>query len=169
MTRIYGTGILRSMLLAFRNFFRKPITLQYPHEKMELPERSRWAVAPKYDAEGNPKCRACMTCVRTCPDYVLALDFTTDPETKVKHIVDFSYQLGACMLCGLCVESCPFDAIEMSHNYELARTNPGELQYDLLHDIDAAQAPKRDAAPAAAAPAAAAGSAPAPAQGGDDA
>ena len=182
MSRIYGTGMLKSMGIAFKNFFRPAITLQYPHEKMELPERSRWAVTPKYDAEGAPKCRACMTCVRTCPDFVLALDFTTDPETKAKHIVEFNYQLGACMLCGLCVESCPFDAIEMSHNYELARTRPQDLYYNLLADVAAATAPKREpadtpapkptpaaTAPAAAAPAATAPAAPAPREEGSDA
>jgi NADH-quinone oxidoreductase subunit I len=149
MSRIYGTGILKSIGIALKNFARPPITLQYPHEKWELPERSRWAVAPKFDAEGNPKCRACMACVRTCPDFVLALDSTTDPETKVKHINTFNYQVGACMLCGLCVEACPFDALEMSHEYELARISPDELAYNLLSDVDAASAPKRDAAPAA--------------------
>jgi NADH-quinone oxidoreductase subunit I len=156
MSRIYGTGILRSMALAFKNFFRQPITLQYPYEKMEMPERSRWAVVPKYDDAGMPKCRACMACVRACPSYVLALEATTDPDTKAKHIDEFSYQIGACLLCGLCVESCPFDAIEMSHNYELARISPDDLEYDLLSDVPAASAPKRDAAdrPASAKPAA---------------
>jgi formate hydrogenlyase subunit 6/NADH:ubiquinone oxidoreductase subunit I len=141
------------MAIAFKNFARPPITLQYPHEKMELPERSRWAVAPKFDAEGNPKCRACLACVRACPDFVLALEATTDPETKVKHIESFNYQLGACMLCGLCVEACPFDALEMSHDYELARIDASELAYDLLANVDAAMPPKRDAAPKPAAPA----------------
>jgi NADH-quinone oxidoreductase subunit I len=146
MSRIYGWGLLRSMAIAFKNFFRPTITLQYPHEKMELPERSRWAVTPTFDDAGNPKCRACLACVRACPDFVLSLEATTDPETRAKHITEFTYQVGGCMFCGLCVESCAFDAIEMSHNYELARTNPADLQYDLLRDVPAAVAPKRDAA-----------------------
>ena len=54
------------------------------------------------------------------------------------------------MMCGLCVESCPFDAIEMSHDYELARTSPDELAYDLLADVDAYK-PKRPERPATAA------------------
>jgi formate hydrogenlyase subunit 6/NADH:ubiquinone oxidoreductase subunit I len=47
------------------------------------------------------------------------------------------------MMCGLCVEACPFDAIEMSHDYELARRSAADLAYDLLTDTPAA-VPKRD-------------------------
>ena len=42
------------------------------------------------------------------------------------------------MMCGLCVEACPFDAIEMSHDYELARIDP-----------DARRRPARPTLPAA--------------------
>ena len=158
MSRIYGMGVLKSMAIAFKNFMRPPITLQYPRDKWQLPERARWAVAPLYDEAGAPKCRACMICVNTCPDYILALEFTTDPDTKAKHIVEFTYQVGACMMCGLCVEACPYDAIEMSHEYELAQISPDKLEYDLLRDIPAASAPKRtEAAPK---PVAASGAAP---------
>ncbi len=146
MSRIYGTGILKSMGIAFKNFFRQPITLQYPHEKMELPERSRGAVVATFDDEGNPKCRACLACVRACPDFVLQMDLTTDPETKAKHIDEFTYEVAACMFCGLCVETCPFDALAMSNEYELSRTNTEPLQYSLLSDVAAAVPPKRDPA-----------------------
>ncbi len=149
--RIWGSGLLNGLRISMRNMFRGPITVQYPFEKVELPERSRWAVAPKFDETGAPKCTACMTCVKTCPDYILALEVTTDPETRAKHIDHFSYQVGACMMCGLCVESCPFDAIEMSHDYELAKVDPANLEYDLLTDVDAFSK-KREAAPRPAAP-----------------
>ncbi len=111
--------------------------MKYPYEKLELPERARWAVRPTYFADGAPKCTACMTCVRTCPDHILSLDVETR-EDKTKHIDRFGYELGACMMCGLCVEACPFDAIHMSHEYELAVTSPSGLMEYLLEDVDAA-------------------------------
>ena len=151
--RIYGTGILNSMRIAYRNMLRKPITVQYPHERVELPERSRWAVAIKYDEHGEMKCTGCLACERACPDFVIDMQMTT-AEDRSKHIDHYRYEIGACMMCGLCVEACPFDAIEMSHEYELARIDPATLTIDLLTDVDAV-APKRK--PPAAPPAEPAG------------
>lgn len=120
-----------------RNMLRGPITVMYPYEKIELPERARWSVVPVFNDDGTPRCTACMACVRQCPDHILDLEVTT-AEDKSKHIDRFSYEIGACMMCGLCVEACPFSAIEMSHDYELALTSPADLTTDLLADVDAA-------------------------------
>lgn len=147
--KIWGTGLLNGLRISFRNLRRPAITMQYPKVKFDLPERARWAVAPKYDEQGVPKCTGCMTCVKTCPDHVLDLQFTTNEETKDKHIDVFSYQVAACMMCGLCVESCPFDALKMSHEYELARWAPDQLQYNLLENVEAAKPKREPKAPAA--------------------
>ncbi|MBI5230746.1 MAG: NADH-quinone oxidoreductase subunit I [Coriobacteriales bacterium] len=143
---IWGTGIVKGLGITIRNMFRKPITVQYPHEKLELPERARWTVEPSYDGEGNIKCTGCLTCVRVCPDHVLDMKLTVG-EDKSKHIDYFRYECGACMMCGLCTEACPFDAIHMSHDYELARTSADELTYNLLEDIDAARPARKAAEP----------------------
>lgn len=152
MSRIYGAGILKSMLIAFRNFFRPNITLQYPHEKLELPERSRWAVALKLDEEGKHRCTGCLACEKACPDYIIEIQTTTG-EDRSKHIDHWKYEVGACMMCGLCVEACPYDAICMSHQYELARTDPDALCYELLTDVPAASPKRKSAEGAAARPA----------------
>ncbi len=145
---MWGSGLIKGMRITMRNMLRGPITLKYPYERYELPERARWSVAPTFDAEGNHKCTACMSCVRVCPDHILDLQMTV-AEDKSKHIDIFRYELGACMMCGLCVEACPFDAIHMSHDYELAVTAPEDLTYDLLTDTAAAR-PKREPRPAGA-------------------
>lgn len=136
---MWGRGLLNGLMIVLKNLGRGPITVQYPYEKLELPERARWAVRAKYFADGSPKCTACMTCVRTCPDHILSLDVETR-EDKSKHIDRFGYEIGACMMCGLCVESCPFDAICMSHEYELAVPDPALLSESLLEDVEAATA-----------------------------
>jgi NADH-quinone oxidoreductase subunit I len=38
-----------------------------------------------------------------------------------KIIESFEINLGRCILCGICVDVCNFDAIEMSHEYELSK------------------------------------------------
>ena len=150
---IWGTGILKGMAITLRNALRGPITLQYPREKAVLPERARWAVQMKHDEQGAHKCTACLACEKACPDYIIKIDVTTG-EDRSKHIDRWHYEIGACMMCGLCVEACGFDAIEMGHDYELARTNPDELAVDLLFDTPAVK-PKRAEKPAGDRPAAA--------------
>lgn len=134
---MWGTGLLNGLRLSLKNAMRGPITVMYPYEKLELPERARWAVRPTYFADGSIRCTACLTCVKTCPDHILSLDVETR-EDKTKHIERFGYEIGACMMCGLCVEACPFDAIHMSHEYELAVTGPDGLSEYLIEDTDAA-------------------------------
>lgn len=147
---MWGTGLVTGLRISVRNMLRGPITVKYPYEKLELPERARWAVRPKYFEDGSPKCTACMTCVRTCPDHILSLDVETRDD-KSKHIERFGYEIGACMMCGLCVEACPFDAILMSHEYELAVTERSGLDEALLVDVDAASARRHRSASAEAA------------------
>ncbi|HEY5540625.1 MAG TPA: 4Fe-4S dicluster domain-containing protein [Coriobacteriia bacterium] len=150
--KIYGSGILKSMRIAFRNMMREPITVQYPHEKVELPERARWAVAMNYDEQGDTKCTGCIACERACPDYIIKIELTT-AEDRSKHIDHWRYEIGACMMCGLCVEACPYDAILMSHEYELARTDPSLLSIELLTDVPAAAITRRTSAAVPATPA----------------
>jgi NADH-quinone oxidoreductase subunit I len=161
--RLYGTGLIKSMQIAFRNFMRPPITVQYPHEKVMLPERSRWALAMTYDENGEHKCTGCIACERACPDFIIKIDLTT-AEDRSKHIDHWGYEIGACMMCGLCVEACPYDAIHMSHEYELARTDPTALRIELLTDTPAVSPKRRTAEPAAGPAAEPAAAEPAPAE-----
>jgi NADH-quinone oxidoreductase subunit I len=50
---------------------------------------------------------------------------TDDPQTgrPIPTPAEFSIDIDICMNCGLCAEYCPFDAIKMDHDYELASFN----------------------------------------------
>jgi len=72
----------------------------------------------------------------------LRLDVTTN-EAREKHINAYVYEVGACMMCGLCADACPYDAIYMSHDFELATTDRDDLSRLLLSDVDAAPIPRR--------------------------
>ncbi|MDO8964160.1 MAG: 4Fe-4S binding protein [Coriobacteriia bacterium] len=144
---MWGLGILNGFVITMRNMLRGPITVQYPEQRLELPERARWTVTPTYDESGAPKCTACQICVKECPDHVLRLE-VSDKEGGGKRIDRYVYEVGACMMCGLCVEACPFSAIKMSHEYELATRSHDDLVRVLLEGVDAAsprRAKKKDA------------------------
>ena len=139
---MWGTGILKGMRITMRNMLRGPITVQYPHEKRRASRaRALGRRARSTTRTARPSApRASSACARA----PTTSSRSTSPPTEdgSKHIDRYRYEIGACMMCGLCVEACPFDAIEMSHEYELARTDPAELAIDLLADVPAAQ-PKR--------------------------
>jgi len=131
-----------------RNMLRGPITVCYPYEKIEMPPRFRFALEVAFGEDGSHRCTACMTCARICPDHIIDLQFTT-AEDKSKHIQFLRYELGACMMCGLCVEACPFDAIKMGKDYELAKLTREELTIDLLADVPAASSRAKGGNPSA--------------------
>lgn len=147
---IWGLGFFRAMGVTMRNMFRPTMTVQYPDEHLVIPERARWALAHKFDESGAPKCTACLICERECPDHIIHMTVSGDTASG-KHIDEYRYELGACMMCGLCVAACPFDAIEMSHEYELATPDPDKLIRILLRDVDAASGKRaKEVAPVAA-------------------
>lgn len=139
----FGKGLFKTMGIAYKNLFRKKITVQYPHERLEIPDRARWMLAHKFYDDGEPKCTACLMCEKACPMHVI--NITTEKKPDGKFIDSYHYETNACMFCGLCVEACPFDAIHMSHDYELASAEVTELRVNLLQDVYAADPKKRAA------------------------
>jgi len=94
---VWGTGILNGMRISMRNMMRGPITVQYPRQKVTLPERARWAVQIKLDDQGDHKCTGCLACEKACPDYIIKIDITTDEERN-KSIDRWHYEIGECMM-----------------------------------------------------------------------
>lgn len=101
-------------------------TVQYPEEKVPLPEEFRFIPFLVYDEgqEGEKilRCTSCGICAKVCPPQCIWIVRTTDPGTgrPIPDPAEFYIDADICMNCGLCAEYCPFDAIKMDHNYELA-------------------------------------------------
>ncbi|MEA3349413.1 MAG: NADH-quinone oxidoreductase subunit I [Chloroflexota bacterium] len=94
-------------------------TVQYPEEKLPMQPRFRGALMHLRDAEsGKLNCTACGLCVRACPQGCIEVE--GKGKGKERRASTFTYTLSRCIFCRLCVEACNFDAIEMSHEYELA-------------------------------------------------
>jgi len=117
----YGKGIARGMALTFKHLFRRPITVQYPEEKLAVSRRIRG-----HELVWSPeRCTGCATCARACPQG--NIEIVTHAQGN-KYVVDkFEVDIGRCMFCGLCVEACPYAALAMGTSYERARRRRQQL------------------------------------------
>ena len=74
-----------------------------------------------------------MLCVRECPVWCITLDSHTEPDPDVPpgarvrlvNVLDrFVIDWNVCMYCGICVEECPFDALEWDTGHPAAAPPP---------------------------------------------
>lgn len=123
-------------LVSTVNGLRKPVTRQYPEtgtfwkrEKRPTPVQDRFMGFPGLTWDGKieePFCTSCMVCIRNCPTLCMSATMVDNPaheegRSHRRKIVDsFEINLNRCILCGICVEVCNFDAIVMTHEHELS-------------------------------------------------
>jgi len=138
-----GQGLLTGLDVVLRHFrdaltrkLEKPsqqtgvFTVQYPEERLKLPEAFRNFPILLYDDEtGHELCTSCFQCQRICPPQVIHMTQARDPATgkAVPAVAEFLIEYDACMSCGLCAEVCPFDAIKMDHEFEFSTDVHGGL------------------------------------------
>ncbi|MBN1314830.1 MAG: 4Fe-4S binding protein [Anaerolineales bacterium] len=106
---------------------RGVFTVQYPDEVLQPQERFRFVPFLVYegtDEEREYRCTACGICSKACPPQCIWIVRATNPETgrPEKKPAEFYIDIDICMNCGSCAEYCPFDAIRMDHDFELADT-----------------------------------------------
>lgn len=117
---------IKSLLTGFKvtgkEFFTKKVTEEYPDNRDTLQISPRFRgrlVMPEPE-----KCIACGICQINCQNDTINVvtESVTDEETgkKRKVLVRYEYDLGACMFCQLCVNTCPRDAIRFSTEFENA-------------------------------------------------
>jgi NADH-quinone oxidoreductase subunit I len=115
-------GIARRMSAEGRGIF----TIQYPEEKLPVPEEFRYIPFLVYDVDENgekhDRCTSCGICAKVCPPQCIWIVRTNDATTgrPIPEPKEFYIDVDICMNCGFCAEYCPFDAIKMDHDYELA-------------------------------------------------
>jgi NADH-quinone oxidoreductase subunit I len=113
-------------------------TVQYPEEKLPVPEEFRYVPFLVYnEGEGGKKevlCTSCGICAKVCPPQCIWIVRTNDPATgrPVPVPAEFYIDADICMNCGFCSEYCPFDAIKMDHDYEIASQARNVLNMDQL-------------------------------------
>ena len=118
-------GISKGLAVTFDHMRRRPVTVQYPYEKLIPSERYRGRIHFEMD-----KCIACEVCVRVCPINLPVVDWVMNKETKKKQLKDYSIDFGVCIFCGNCVEYCPTNCLSMTEEYEMATFDRHHLNYD---------------------------------------
>ncbi|GET37151.1 NAD(P)H-quinone oxidoreductase subunit I [Microseira wollei NIES-4236] len=120
-----GKYIGQGLSVTFDHMGRRPITVQYPYEKLIPSERFRGRIHFEFD-----KCISCEVCVRVCPINLPVVDWEFNKETKKKQLKHYSIDFGVCIFCGNCVEYCPTNCLSMTEEYEICTYDRHELNYD---------------------------------------
>ncbi|MDP2658377.1 MAG: NADH-quinone oxidoreductase subunit I [Candidatus Deferrimicrobium sp.] len=106
---------------------KEEVTLQYPEERWEIPERYRGFLH-----NDIKKCTSCTMCVKVCPVDCISLESVRGADKKMV-LASYDINIGRCMYCGLCVEVCPVKSLTHTAGYEKASVDLGEL---ILHFIE---------------------------------
>jgi NADH-quinone oxidoreductase subunit I len=120
-------GGLLGLLTTFKEFLRKPVTVEYPKEHLPIAPRFMGLPALTWDEEvGEPFCTGCGLCMRNCPTQCIKVAMKDNPlheegKSSRRRIVD-TYELNwaRCIICGICVQVCNFDGNVMTHEHERA-------------------------------------------------
>jgi NADH-quinone oxidoreductase subunit I len=125
------------MRITLQQFFKPPVTVNYPHESLKMPARYRGHILLVRDpATGKSVCIACKACEKACPSDCIVVDGIKREGEKRKSVTDFKLDFTKCSLCGSCVEVCPVDALEFSKQYNLASMSKAAYcQIDLVQRV----------------------------------
>jgi NADH-quinone oxidoreductase subunit I len=141
-----GKGLLEGMVVTARNFVgsyfdkERLVTVQYPEERVQVPENSRTFPFLVYDDDKNRidtmRCVACKICEVECPPQCIYIVMDRDEKGKPQQRPKvFDIDISVCMQCQICVEVCPFDAIKMDNDYEKSQYERFDELVEHLPDL----------------------------------
>lgn len=118
------------------DYFQKtqgPITIQYPMQKVAVPDNGRYRLYMETD-----DCIGCDKCARICPVDCITIETfradgdlgrTSDGTMKRLHLPTFDIDMAKCMYCGLCTTVCPTECLTMTPVYDYSEYDRDNFLY----------------------------------------
>ena len=124
------TEMLKGMRLTGKYFFKRKVTLRYPHEKTPQSPRFRGLHALRRYPNGEERCIACKLCEAICPAQAITIEAGPRRNDGTRRTVRYDIDMVKCIYCGFCQEACPVDAIVEGPNFEFSTETREELYFD---------------------------------------
>jgi NADH-quinone oxidoreductase subunit I len=127
-------SLMRGMKVTGKYFIRPKeiVTQSYPENRSQLAmfDNFKGELIMMHDENNQHSCTACGNCERKCPNGTIEIASlrVVGEDGKSKRVLDkYTYHLGMCTFCGLCVPACEEHAISFSRKFEHAVFTKGKL------------------------------------------
>jgi len=127
-------AIAGGMWVTFKHLFRKPVTLQYPEEKVPMYPRYRGLHFLERYEDGSERCVCCGLCAAACPADCIYME-PAENEKGERYPKVYEINELRCIFCGFCEEACPEEAIFLGKEYDFSADHRDKFLYtkdDLL-------------------------------------
>src|ERR1700744_1185117 len=139
MKHLLGSNSKRTIVpVSDDNYFKKlegtTNTIQYPAQKLPIPEVGRYQLDVEMD-----DCIVCDLCAKICPVNCITIESiksttgsigeTSDGSKKLLYAAQFDIDMAKCMYCGLCTIVCPTECIVMTNKYDKTVFELSDLTY----------------------------------------
>jgi NADH-quinone oxidoreductase subunit I len=137
---LFASHAKREVLSVSDNNYFKQVengtnTIQYPRQKLPVPEVGRYQLDVEID-----DCIVCDLCAKICPVDCITIESiksttgsigeTSDGSKKLLYAPKFDIDMAKCMYCGLCTIVCPTECIVMTNQYDRTVFELQDLNYE---------------------------------------
>lgn len=122
------------------------VTLQYPHQKLPVPDNGRYQLDCEID-----DCIVCDKCAKVCPVDCIEIEpikssevisYTSDGSPVRLYAAKFDIDMAKCCFCGLCTTVCPTECLTMTNEYDFSVVDITQLNFE-FSNLSAEQADEK--------------------------